>query len=446
MNNFKFSFFAETLLLLAVVIFVDHSYFSGDRFWGVHPHPFFFIVLLISVQYGASEGLISALLASCALLAGNLPEQNFSQDYYSYLISTGHQPLIWSVSAIILGTIRDRYIEERRELENKLTYSQKQVEVFSKACEISDFERKRLETHVAGQSSFLLSMHQNALDMGAVEPVQILDHILEITQRVTKSEKCSWFKLDNSILETHSQLGWDIDETYSRAFTALSPIFQKVVGHRRILSITNEEDEGFLDGQGMLAGPIVSGATGKVYGMLKIEKLDFLSLNSESVQTFKQLCEWMGTLLDPPDSFNEENRVINADPNHRLHSNSYFERLSEFLTLTADKIGYDNQSITLRPPREVLNSENLQREVEAAINKSMHDLLGDKTLFFEGQKSNSEFVVVLANTSPKNAKKLAVQLLEALNDQLSSQINISEFAVSIKSVGAKSETGTATHH
>jgi len=291
MKKIRVPFLMEIVFLLAVVLMVDHFYFSGSRFWAVHPHPFLFIVLLISVQYGAIEGLITALLAATALLAGNIPEQNFSQDLYDYFIHIGHQPFIWSVSAIIIGGFRDRYIEERRALEKKLTLSQKQVEVFSKACEISDMERKRLETHVSGQSSFLLSLHQTALDMDAVGPEQILDNILEITQRVTKSEKCSWYVLDNSVLETSSQLGWQIDDPYSRLFTALSPLFQEVIRHKRTLAITSKEDEVILDGQGMIAGPIISPKTGKVYGMLKIERLNFISLNLKSVQTFKQLCD-----------------------------------------------------------------------------------------------------------------------------------------------------------
>jgi polysaccharide biosynthesis protein PelD len=444
MKKIKTPFLLEIAFLLAVVLLVDHTFFAGDRFWGVQPHPFFFIVLLISVQYGAIEGLVTALLASIALLAGNIPEQNFSQDLYEYFIHIGHQPITWSVSAILIGGFRDRYIEERRDLENKLTHSQKQVEVFSKACEISDIERKRLETHVSGQSSFLLSLHQTALDMDAVGPEQILDNILEITQRVTKSGKCSWYVLDNSILETNSQLGWEIDEPYSHVFTALSPLFQEIIGNKRTLAITNKEDETTLDNQGVMAGPIISPNTGKVYGMLKIEHLNFVSLNLKSVQTFKQLCEWMGTLLDPASPPSEENMVISAKPSHGLFSNNYFERLSEFLTLAVDKNEFGNQSIILRPPQEVFTTEHLHRDVEISINEIMHTLLDEKTLFFCGQKNNSEFIVVLNNISPEKAKEISTQLMASLKERLSSKIDISEFSVAIKATGERSDLGTAT--
>ncbi len=442
MNYLKLSFLKEVIFLLAAVLVVDHYFFSGDRFFGVHPHPFFFIVLLVSVQYGASEGLASALLATATLVAGNLPEQTFSQSFYDYIFSTWHQPVIWIVSSVILGGFRDRYNEERKILQKKWNYSLKQVEVFSKACEVSDIERKRLETHVSGQSSFLLSLHQTALNIGAVGAEQVFDNILEITQRVTKSGKCSWYVLDNAILESNSQLGWDIDDPFSRTFNALSPLFEQVIRHKRILSITNPEDEKILNGQGMLAGPIIHPRTEKVYGMLKIENLDFLSLNVQSVHTFKQLCKWLGTLLDPEPTSNDETMVIDPNPNLELFSNNYFEQLSEFLTLHNFKGAFEGQSIILQPPVDIFLSEELQQEIQNAINAAIPTLLGNETTFFEGRKSNSEFIVVIAHISQEQARKISIELMKTLMDRLSGKINFSDFSVAIKSVGEKSAPGS----
>lgn len=386
MDKSKLSFLKEVIFLLATVMLVDHYFFAGDRFWGVHPHPFFFIVLLVSVQYGAAQGLTSALLATTTLVIGNLPEQTFSQNIYDYIFHTWHQPVIWIVSSVLFGGFRDRYLEERKILQKKWGHSLKQVQVFSKACEISDIERKRLETHVSGQSSFMLSLHQTALDTGAVGTEQVLDNILEITQRVTKSEKCSWYVLDNAILESNSQLGWDMDEPYTRLFNALSPLFEQVIGHRRILSITNPEDEEILNGQGVLAGPIIHPRTQRVFGMLKIEQMDFLSLNVQSVQTFKQLCEWLGNLLDATPGAKDETMVIKANPNQELFSENYFEQLSEFLTLHNYKGMFEGQSIILQPPSNFFLSEELQQEILITINETMRTLLDKKTLFFNGKK------------------------------------------------------------
>ena len=447
MNFLKLSFLKEVIFLLAAVLVVDFYFFTGDRFWGVHPHPFFFIVLLVSVQYGASEGLTSALLATATLVTGNLPGQTFNQNIYDHIFNVWHQPVIWIVSSVILGGFRDRYIEERKILKKKWNHSLRQVEIFSKACEISDIERKRLETHVSGQSSFLLSLHQTALNTGAVGTEQVLDNILEITQRVTKSKKCSWFVLDNSVLESNSQFGWDMDDPFSRAFNALSPLFEQVIRHKRILSITHPEDEIILNGQGMLAGPIIHPGTNKVYGMLKIEQMDFLSLNAQSVKTFKQLCDWLGTLLDPEPASTDETRVVsahsNANASNNFYSNNYFGQLSEFLTLQNYKGAFDGQSIILHPPENLILTKELQQEIQVTINETMRTLLDKETLFFEGKKANSEFIVVIAHISLEQAREISMSLIKSLIDRQFGEINFSEFSVSIKSVGEKSAPGPA---
>jgi len=442
MKILKLPFLREVLFLFAAVLVVDLYFFVGDRFLGVHPHRFFFIVLLVSVQYGALEGLVSALLATATLVVGNLPEQTFSENIYDYIFHTWHQPVIWIVTSIILGGFRDRYIEEQKILQKKWDHSLRQVKIFSKACEISDIERKRLETHVSGQSSFLLSLHQTALDMGAVGEEQVFDNILEITQRVTKSKQCSWYVLDNAVLESNSQFGWEMDAPYARTFNALSPLFEQVIRHKRFLEITNPEDEEILDGQGMLAGPIIHPGTKKVYGMLKIERMDFLSLNAQSVQTFKQLCDWLGTLLDPDQNSNNETMVINADTNNDFFSNNYFEQLSKFLTLHNYKGAFYGQSIILRPPANFVLTKELQQEIQNAINKTMQTLLGEETLFFAGKKNNSEFIVVIAHISLEQARKISQELMSSLIGQQSGKVNFSEFSVSIKSVGEKSASGS----
>ena len=50
-------------------LLADHLLFGGDRFAAVSPHPFWIVVLLIAAQYGTSEALAAAALASAALLS-----------------------------------------------------------------------------------------------------------------------------------------------------------------------------------------------------------------------------------------------------------------------------------------------------------------------------------------------------------------------------------------
>ena len=275
-----------------------------------------------------------------------------------------------------------------------------------------------------------------------MEREQVFDNILEIARRVTNSKKCSWFVLDNAVLESNSQFGWDMDDPYSRTFNALSPLFEQVIRHKRILSITNPEDEEYFQGQGMLAGPVIHPGTKKVYGMLKIENMDFLSLNVQSVQTFQQLCEWLGTLLDPKSALEDEAMVLKA--NQKLFSSNYFEQLSEFLTLHNYKGAFSGQSIILHPPANFVLNEKLQQEIQSILHDTMRTLLNDEDSFFEGKKDNSDFIVVIANISFEQAQEVSKKLMKSLADRQSENISFPEFSVSVKSVGENSAQGSTT--
>ena len=54
--------------------------------------------------------------------------------------------------------------------------------------------------------------------------------------------------------------------------------------------------EAALMGQGLIAGPLIDPASGKLVGMLKIEEMAFLDLNVSSLQTFKTMAEAVSQL------------------------------------------------------------------------------------------------------------------------------------------------------
>ncbi|MFQ5450558.1 MAG: GAF domain-containing protein [Nitrospinaceae bacterium] len=440
MFKFRISFLIEISLLVAAVLAADHFFFSGDRFWGMHPHPFLFIILLVSAQYGTFEGLVAVVLCSLALLVGNLPEQTITRDIYDYFFVLLGRPMLWIGVVMVVGGFRDRGRKERKALKEKLDISRDKADVFYKAFQRLDKERNRLETHLSGQSCYLLSLHQVALNMKAVEPNHILDNMLDITQTVMKSEKCSWFLLNNSVLEVNTQLGWGIDENYSRFFISLSSIFQEVIGRHRVLCVTNAEDEKILDGQGMLAGPLVHPKSGKAYGMLKIEKLPFLSLNQPNVETFKILCEWLGELFEPTIQSLQERNQTDLKPEGQTFSDNYFERLSEFLSHLADNGGFKSHTLVIRQPPEVFRDRKLRSEVEKIIRNAAKTVIENPDLIFEGLKSNCEFILVLPDTSLEEARSVSETIKKALSQELEQagkeKLN---FSISINALGAKGE-------
>ncbi len=133
--GFRVTALIEVLVLLGLPLLIDTFLLMGDRFISVSPHPFWIPVLLVSVQYGTGDGLMAAVVASLALLIGNMPERALTQDEFSYLFNILNRPLMWFAAAVVLGELRTRHIMERDELIQNALDSKDREETISKAYE-----------------------------------------------------------------------------------------------------------------------------------------------------------------------------------------------------------------------------------------------------------------------------------------------------------------------
>src|ERR1051325_8904394 len=114
----RLSAIVEPFAFLGIALLLDQFYFAGNRFWTLEPHPFWLLVALVSVQYGTNEGVFAAAASAIVLLSGKLPVQSIDTDFYAHVLHLGARPLLWLVSAIMLGELRNRHA--RREPPHEL--------------------------------------------------------------------------------------------------------------------------------------------------------------------------------------------------------------------------------------------------------------------------------------------------------------------------------------
>jgi hypothetical protein len=437
MSNSRVLFLVEIIILLGSFLLLDHFVLAGDRLWDIHPHPFLFIIILAAVQYGTNEALLATLVASLALLVGNMPEQTLSQDVFDYLLVVSYRPLLWTASAVVFGGFRDRHLRERRDLQVRLTHAQKQADVFSTAYKSLDKERIRLETQLSGQSRTMLTLHQATKDMDQLREDQSLAGILDVVNNVMRSEKCSWFLLKDSKLVQQSQHGWDSEDHFSTEFIPETPLFQEVVGRQRVVCATSLEDEKIMSAEGVLAGPLINQETGEITGMIKIEQLEFTGLNLTSVETFKVLCEWLGSHFGTTTRYLQARSEMIQNPETQLYSSRYFDHISDFVSHLSNRIGFESSTIEIRPAAGVALEPELRAQAEEILRETADMLIRKTDLIFEGREGHFEFILILPNTPIKNAEIVSDKLYRALNNSLEQHISPSNFSFTIKSLGVK---------
>ncbi len=431
----------EMLFFFLATLIIDHFFFSGDRFASTSLHPFWIIVLLLSVQYGTGEGFLAAALSSAALLIGNLPEQELSQDRYQYLFALCRLPLLWFGVALILGELRMRHIRERDDLRRNLRDTRKREEDISLAYRRLRGEKEKLEARVAAQMNTALMIYEAAREIEKLEPAEVLAGMADVVRSVMRPEKFSIYLLKDSSLELAISEGWERTDRFIRAFNSSISIFREIIGIQKYLCCVDPEDERSLAGEGVLAGPLMNAEKGVVFGMLKIEQLGFLKLNFSNVQTFKALCSWVGTAYANARLYEaaQSDSLISRDT--QLFSHRFFQKHTSHMTELARRIGFDLSLLILRLDSEEKLSNHERSLIPAALSDAVQKVLRKTDLAFEHQRGRYEYAVVLPATPVHNTEIVADKLIRAMKELLPDEASHARFSTTVQSLNQEQVEG-----
>jgi len=411
----------ELALFFAAALALD-LLTGGTRFDGVQPHPFWLPVLLLTVQYGTGEGVLAAIVATLALRLGNMPEQLITQDVYQYLYAVSREPILWLVAAVLFGELRMRQLREREELRAGLELARKEADAIARSYRQLKAVKESLETRVAGQLRTVFTLYQATRAIDKLDEGEIMLGMADLIRTVMRPDKFSLFLLNNNTLEAVTNEGWDPEDTYSRLFEATSPVFETVIGRQKFLCVARPEDERVLQGEGVLAGPLLSEDTGEVVGMVKVESLGFTDLSVNSVENFRILCQWVGTALAKARQYREAAEQAVLTEGGALYSSGFIGRQAQFLAQLGRRLGFETTMVLIKPSGMARLSQHQRREVAAAIGRAVRQSLRDTDMACDIGNNGIVYGVVLPGTAVEQARLVAAKLERAVRATLPKQL------------------------
>lgn len=284
-------FFALTTLI---------AFFSNQKFnyQNFALHPFWIIIILIPAQYGTGEGLLAALIASLLYFLGPLPEPKALEDKFAYTFQLVKVPLLWFVTALILGEIRLRHMRERDQLKQAAKEAEEREKKITDSYNALKRLKESLETRLVSEMQTALTAYSafKRLESSANQD-EIMQGALHLAKTLILPEKCSVFQLQDGALRCVAKEGWTEQDIYRSTFDKTTPLFTAIVEEERIVSLSNPIDNALLGNEGMLAAPIVNPDKNQVFGMIKIEKIPFSKLRMTTIETLHSIGEWVGMSL-----------------------------------------------------------------------------------------------------------------------------------------------------
>lgn len=267
---------------------------SSINFFNVCPHPFWIVVILTAAQYGTTEALIAAAIATAIFFLGPIPQQTILQDRFAYFFFLVKTPLMWFVAALILGELRMRHIRKTDLLEKKAMQSEEKEKAMAESYTALKKIKERLEIQIASDRQTTLEIIKEFKEMEKSDLDALLHSAMDMIKTLVAPEKFSVFLLEKDRLKLVASEGWQQGDHFDKEFPVTAQLFQEIITYKRVIQM-NTSDPKILDKQGVLAVPVVSEEDARVFGMIKIEQIPFLRLRIKEIESLRSIGQWVGT-------------------------------------------------------------------------------------------------------------------------------------------------------
>ena len=288
------------MAVLAAVVLAEYFWEGFPSLTRINPHPYWIAILLLSLQYGTVSGLLAAGLAIVGTVLIGMPEPDIEERYFNYLIRVWTQPVLWLLTAMLLGSFRARQIEQRDEL---LLQAEN---LRMRGATLLDYA-----TNLRTRCTMLerrIAMRETA-DTG---------QLLSALSRLGEGEQGRWAAAYNAVLDAgfpKSQISlYAIDGGSARLITtprqmgapapaeidAGHPLFAAVVGAARPLCVIDPDDDGALRGIGVAAVPVFSdepAGTPRVIGLLKADLLPPAQIDASTTRRLSVVAAYLAPVL-----------------------------------------------------------------------------------------------------------------------------------------------------
>ncbi len=422
----------ELMVFIAIALVVDMAFFEGTRYAGVQPHPFWIIVLLLSVQYGVIAGLVAAAFSTLVFVVGN-PAFPVHTIISSEALTL---PVLWLAAALVLGEIRQRHIRENNRLNGQLMDALSRESVTAQAYQEVRSRKQRLEERVASDMRSALTVYQAAKAMETMSPAQLMRAIETVVRELTDAKSFSLFLLDSQGLNVSIASGWgDAQSGFLRRIPPSSALYEMIIGRRELLTVANETHAAALAGEGVLATPIIA-RTGEVLGMLKIEVLQFHDLGMQTVETVRAVADWAAQALINTRHFDQALSDAVIDPRHQLMTRSYFERHTQYLKSLGQRAKFPVSLLTvsLNVPESL--AEDMQVRLARSVRDAVRESLRAADLAFDYRQTGSDYSIVLPTTALEGAEVVRERISATLNQKLATQGLRYSFTTSVQALAA----------
>lgn len=287
----QFSYIIEALFFLAIIIVI--SLLAGNPgFINSNFHPFYFVILLITIRYGYGKGAFSMLFSSIFYIFFYLAQRGYTEFYVFW--EECYQPVTFVAFWMFIGLLVDI---DKKKIENLTADKKRQLKsLLDKEKEIKTLNaiNKNISNELITSDQSFNILFEKTKNL-FTEDIMILYHAAhDILIKTIQASEAYILYLDGDrfIIASPDNVpkGWSY-------FDAHNQEIEQVRQSHEFLRLDTLDISLISSNTPVFVGPIIHQSTDTLFGLIIVQELDFLKYNKNTYRTFVNLCKWLGEIL-----------------------------------------------------------------------------------------------------------------------------------------------------
>ena len=322
----RWSSTVETIVFLAAVLVVNYLLHPDDRaYLAIDPHPFWAIIILISIRYSFRESILAAVIAAGTFSYFVLfPAAGAFHFSAISLYSDFKEPLLFLIVAGVISGYTQHLTERTNVLRRLLGEKDVETTALRDANRASSEALRQLEARIAGESTSVLNLFEELARTKRLDSDGIKKDLIEVLERYVHAEVVTYYEVDRGNLQQSftSRKGQDPGGTnLSEDILLAEALRSEQVAHLGQF-LTESDLEGYR-GLSLLAGALRD-VDGEALGVVSVERLPFVDYNPYTFKMFETTIQWWGSILDERLRLEELREQSVFSEQLRLYNYNYF--------------------------------------------------------------------------------------------------------------------------
>jgi len=404
--------------VLGILILLGINYFwfrENPGFLGIHPHPYWFILLPIAVRYGWVAGSVAGLSAFIVQLCILL----FIYTNVSFFEAFFYHALIFLLVSLFIGLVGEIRRTEHAKLKHDFEYLEKKFSnLLTEYNALVKYKDKK-NSEIMSQEDTFSSLYKDQEKLNTLDESKIYPTLIQLLEKYLFVSAASIYMIseDKSQLNLVEKIMDDQTKQPKETMDIHTDEIHEILYKGNLLGLNNlisrPELQSFFSDKIMCAP--IRGVRNRPLGLIIINRIPFNYLTLHSFQMLKSISDRCGASIEKARVYQLTKQKIVLNEITGVLTYSYLEERFNEEFSRARRYGY-TMSVLIFEIQSFYGCDiHLQQTILIRFKKIIEKKLRNIDLLFHG-KERSQFILVLPNTPIWGSRVVRNKLIQEMSN------------------------------